>query len=90
MTKTISVAATAAQLSSWAARSMPTRRSRCRETGLQKNEYFIMGATGSNDMAQPQMTPLMNELRKYDHFIETSDLSQGNFFYMVVDGKEHW
>ena len=36
------------------------------------------------------MTPLMNELRKYDHFIETSDLSQGNFFYMVVDGKEHW
>ncbi len=60
------------------------------KAGLQKNEYFIMGATGSNDMAQPQMTPLMNELRKYDHFIETSDLSQGNFFYMVVDGKEHW
>ena len=60
------------------------------KAGLQKNEYFIMGATGSNDMAQPQMTPLMNELRKDNHFIETSDLSQGNFFYMVVDGKEHW
>ena len=60
------------------------------KAGLQKNEYFIFGATGSNDMAQPNMTPMMNEMRKLSQFVETSDFSQGNFWYMIADGKEHW
>ena len=60
------------------------------KSGLKQNEYFILAATGSNDMAQPQMTPMVNELRKLPQLIETSDLSKGNFYYMVVQGKEHW
>lgn len=61
------------------------------KSGLQPDEYFIIGATGSNDMAQPTMTQLMNELKKYDkQLIYTSDLSQGNFYYMMANGKEHW
>ena len=39
---------------------------------------------------QPQMTPMINELRKLPELVETSDLSQGNFYYMLVDGKQHW
>ena len=61
------------------------------ESGLKPNEYFIMAATGSDDMAQPNMTPLINELRKNtNELIETSDLSKGNFYYMMADGKVHW
>lgn len=60
------------------------------KSGLKQNEFFIMAATGSNDMAQPQMTPMVNELRKLPQLIETSDLSKGNFYYMVVQGKDHW
>ena len=61
------------------------------KSGFQPDEYYIIGATGSNDMAQPTMTQLMNELKKHDkELIYTSDLSQGNFYYMMADGKEHW
>ena len=61
------------------------------DSGLQPNQYFILAATGSDDMAQPNMTPLINELKKYDQqLIYTSDLSEGNFYYMVQQGKTHW
>ena len=60
------------------------------KAGLEKNEYFIFAATGSEDMAQPNMTPMMNEMRKLSQFVETSDFSQGNFYYMIAQGKEHW
>ena len=60
------------------------------DSGFGLGEYFIMAATGTKDMAQPQMTPMINELRKLPELVETSDLSQGNFYYMLVDGKQHW
>ena len=60
------------------------------DSGLGPHEYFIMAATGTNDMAQPQMTPMINELRKLPQLSEGSDLSENNFNYMLVQGKEHW
>jgi enterochelin esterase-like enzyme len=60
------------------------------DSGLGQHEYFIMAATGTNDMAQPQMTPMINELRKLPQLIEGSNLSECNFNYMLVQGKEHW
>lgn len=60
------------------------------DSGFGMGEYFIMAATGTKDMAQPQMTPMINELRKLPELVETSDLTQGNFYYMLVDGKQHW
>ena len=59
-------------------------------SGLQKDEYFIFAATGSEDIAYPNMNPQIEEMKKMDQFIYTSDFSQGNFYYLVAEGKTHW
>jgi arabinoxylan arabinofuranohydrolase len=58
--------------------------------GLQKDEYFIMCATGSEDIAYGNMNPQMDAMKNDSHFTYTSDFSKGNFYYMVADGKTHW
>ena len=59
-------------------------------SGLQKDEYFIFCATGSEDIAYPNMTPQIEEMKKMPQFVYTSDLSQGNFYYLVRPGGIHW
>ena len=58
--------------------------------GLKKNEFFIFCATGSEDIAYPNMNPQMDEMKKMDPFVYTSDFSKGNFYYLVAPGKTHW
>ena len=58
--------------------------------GLKQNEYFIMCATGSDDIAYPNVTPQIDEMKKMSEFVYTSDLSKGNFYYLVAQGKTHW
>lgn len=60
------------------------------DSGLQPNEYFIFCATGSDDIAYPNMTPQIEEMKKHPEYIYTSDLSQGNFYYLVRPGGIHW
>ena len=60
------------------------------DSGLQKNEYFIMCATGTEDIAYPNLGPQVEEMKKLDQFIYTSDLSQGNFYFMLANGPDHW
>ena len=60
------------------------------KSGLKKNEYFIMCATGSEDIAYPNMNPQIDEMKKMSQFVYTSDFSQGNFYYLVAPGKTHW
>lgn len=60
------------------------------DSGLQPNEYFIFCATGSEDIAYPNMTPQIEEMKKRPEYIYTSDLSQGNFYYLVRPGGIHW
>ena len=59
-------------------------------SGLSDREYFIMAATGSEDIAYPNMNPQMDEMKKMKQFTYTSDFSQGNFYYLVAQGKTHW
>jgi enterochelin esterase-like enzyme len=58
--------------------------------GLKSNEFFIFCATGSEDIAYPNMNPQMDEMKKMQPFIYTSDFSKGNFYYLVAPGKTHW
>lgn len=60
------------------------------KSGLNKDEYFIFAATGSDDIAYPNMNPQIEEMKKMDQFVYTSDFSKGNFYYLVADGKTHW
>ncbi|ORX84139.1 alpha/beta-hydrolase [Anaeromyces robustus] len=58
--------------------------------GYRTDEYFIFCATGSDDIAYPNMNPQIDEMKKMKQFIYTSDFSQGNFYYLVAPGKTHW
>jgi len=59
-------------------------------SGLRSNEYFIFCATGSDDIAYPNVTPQIEQMKKMSQFIYTSDFSKGNFYYLVAPGKTHW
>ena len=60
------------------------------QSGLQKDEYFIMCATGTEDIAYPNLGPQVEEMKKMPQFIYTSDLSQGNFYFLLANGPDHW
>ncbi len=60
------------------------------QSGLQKDEYFICCATGTTDIAYPNLGPQVEEMKKMSQFVYTSDLSQGNFYFLVAEGKDHW
>lgn len=58
--------------------------------GLKKNEYFILAATGSKDIAYENMLPEMNDLKTRSQFTYTSDFSKGNLYWLVAPDKTHW
>ena len=60
------------------------------KSGLKKNEYFIFAATGSDDIAYPNVNPQVQEMKKMSQFVYTSDFSKGNFYFLVAQGKTHW
>lgn len=59
-------------------------------SGLEDNQFAIFCATGTNDMAYNNMNPQMEAMKKMSHFHYTSDFNEGNFYYLVAQGKEHW
>jgi len=61
-----------------------------KKLGLKQDEFFIFAATGSEDIAYPNMNPMMEDMKKMDPFIYTSDFSKGNFYFLVAPGKTHW
>ena len=64
--------------------------------GFQKDEYYILAATGDQDIAYGNMRGLMDSMKNdTTHFTYTSDFSQGNFYFLLAnsnDGnkKTHW
>ncbi|MBQ9895292.1 MAG: family 43 glycosylhydrolase [Ruminococcus sp.] len=58
--------------------------------GLKTNEYFIFCATGSDDLAYPNMKPQIEDMKTRSEFIYTSDFSKGNFYFLLADGRNHW
>ena len=58
--------------------------------GMKPNQYYIFAATGSEDIAYPNVNPQVDEMKKMSQFKFTSDFSKGNFYFMVAQGNEHW
>jgi len=62
-----------------------------RQSGFKPNEYFVLAATGTKDIAYGNMVPMINELKKNtDVFKYTSDFSQGNLYFLEASGNVHW
>ena len=56
-----------------------------------KNEYFLMCATGTKDIAFSAMNDQLNSMKKLtDTFTYTSDFSKGNLYFLLCDGGSHW
>ncbi len=60
------------------------------KSGLSQREYFIFAATGSEDIAYPNVNPQVEAMKNYSQFTYTSDFSKGNFYFMVAPGLTHW
>lgn len=60
--------------------------------GLTQRDYFILAATGDEDIAYENMKPQMEDLKtRTNYFTYTSDFSKGNFYFLVASpGKTHW
>ena len=61
-----------------------------RKSGYTKNQYFLMCATGTKDIAYGAMNDQINSMKKKDCFTYTSDFSKGNFWFLLCDGGSHW
>ncbi|MCR5708061.1 MAG: carbohydrate binding domain-containing protein [Ruminococcus sp.] len=58
--------------------------------GYTNRQFFVFAATGSDDIAYPNVNPQVDEMKKMPQFKFTSDFSDGNFYFMVAPGKTHW
>lgn len=62
-----------------------------KNSGYAPDQYFIFCATGIKDIAYPNISPQVDEMKKYtDQFIYTSDFSQGNFYFLTWNDGVHW
>ena len=61
-----------------------------KDAGYGPKDYYIFAATGSADIAYPNMKPQMDEMMKLkDCFIPSANTSKGNFYFMVCEGGTH-
>lgn len=51
--------------------------------------FKLLCATGSSDIAYPNMNPQMQEMKKLDEFVFDKDITVGNTYYIVADGGTH-
>lgn len=51
--------------------------------------FKLLCATGSSDIAYPNMNPQMQEMKKLSEFVFDKDTAKGNTYYMVADGGTH-
>lgn len=63
-----------------------------RESQYTPRDYFIFSATGTLDIAYPNLKPQIDEMRKLtDVFIDSADLEKGNFYFLSAEGgTHHW
>lgn len=60
------------------------------KSGYSKRQYFIFAATGSDDIACPNISPQIDAMKKLPEFVFTSDFSKGNLYFLVSQGSTHW
>lgn len=59
-------------------------------SGLSKRDYFVFAATGSDDIAYPNIGPQIEAMKPLSQFDYTSDFSKGNLYFLVAQGTTHW
>ena len=60
-------------------------------SGLSQREYFILAATGTDDIAYPNISPQIDAMKPMtQYYTYTSDFSTGNFYFLTAPGLTHW
>lgn len=58
--------------------------------GMTKDDFIIYCGTGTNDIAYPNMNPMIDEMEKLDDvFVFCDNFKDGNIFYAIRDGGWH-
>lgn len=61
-----------------------------KKSGYTGKDYRIFAGTGSKDIAYPNLSPQIEEMKSHTEFFTYSeDLTQGNLHYVVHEGAEH-
>ncbi|MCL6606376.1 MAG: Ig-like domain-containing protein [Paenibacillus sp.] len=59
-------------------------------SGYTAKDYYLFCATGSLDIAYPNMKPQIDAMKQFkENFIYSSDMNKGNFYFIVSDGGTH-
>ena len=59
-------------------------------TGYSQKDYKVYAATGTEDLANTALTPLIEELKKHaEVFTFSEDFSLGNLHFFVAQGQRH-
>ncbi len=59
-------------------------------SGYHPQEYYLFCATGTLDIAYPNLRPQIEEMKKYqDYFHYSSFRRKGNFYFLECDGGTH-
>ncbi len=60
------------------------------KNGKTANDFFIYSGCGRNDVAEPNMTPMINEMKKYPEIFKYCDnFKDGNLYQMVYERGGH-
>ncbi|WP_242856155.1 alpha/beta hydrolase [Ruminiclostridium josui] len=61
-----------------------------KDSGYTPQDYYLFCATGSLDIAYPNLKPQIDAMKELkDTFIYSSDTKKGNFYFIVSDGGTH-
>ncbi len=61
-----------------------------KEKGKTSNDFKIYAGAGTRDMAEPNLTPFVNELKKHpDTFLYTDNFGTGNLYHCIVPNGGH-
>ena len=62
-----------------------------KKSGYSKDEYFVLCATGTKDIAYDALSQQVEAMKKLpDQFDYTSDFSKGNFYFLTCPNATHW
>lgn len=61
-------------------------------SGYSSEDYYLLCATGKQDIAYPSMKPQMDFMKEFtDSFFYSSDVKKGNFYFIECeDGVHNW
>ncbi|WP_196427127.1 sugar-binding protein [Paenibacillus woosongensis] len=61
-----------------------------RASGYKPQDYYIFSATGTLDIAYPNLKPQIDAMKQFtDVFVYSSDTKKGNFYFIAADGGTH-